>query len=178
MNGTPPNEGWHATAGAQNNELTGGPSSDLTESILISGNSWIVYFLFLGSSEAAMGGGAEPRWPFGVLMSPNRRVTHAKPTTLVVSEKMFFEVWTNIFFVKLFWLFCKTEFFRGILFRSELRNWLFRGTRPFLMRKNGTVPSLFCGIFRNEIPFPTLQVHNFCPTNISLNWFHMNFGIS
>jgi hypothetical protein len=100
-----------------------------------------------------MGGGR--RAPFGVLMSPNRRVTHAKPTTtLVVSEKMFFEVWTNNFFVKLFWLFCKTEFFRGIPFRSELRNWLFRGTRPFLLRKNGNRSESILRNFseRNSVP--------------------------
>jgi hypothetical protein len=35
---------------------------------------------------------------------------------------------TNLY-VELFWLFCKTYFFRGIPFRSDLRNWLFRGNR-------------------------------------------------
>jgi hypothetical protein len=46
----------------------------------------------------------------------------------IVSEKTTFEVRTNQF-VKLFWLFCKTNFFRGIPFPSELWNWLFRETR-------------------------------------------------
>ncbi len=38
------------------------------------------------------------------------------------------EVWTN-HIVKLFWLFCKTNFSRSILFHSELRIWLFRWTQ-------------------------------------------------
>ncbi len=49
---------------------------------------------------------------------------------------------------KLFWLICKTNFFREILFRSELRNWLFRidlaMSRTFFRRKMETVLSLHC----------------------------------
>ncbi len=52
--------------------------------------------------------------------------------------------------------------FRSVLFRSELRNWLFRGTRNVSewalssaeQRKSFRVYS--AEFFRNEIPFPTL----------------------
>jgi hypothetical protein len=60
-----------------------------------------------------------------------------------LSEKETFNVRTN-HFVTLFCKFCKTNFFRKIPLRSELRNWLFRGTR---------IASEF---FRKEILFPTL----------------------
>jgi hypothetical protein len=87
-----------------------------------------------------MGGGR--RAPFGVLMSPNRRVAHAKPTTLVMSEKMFFEVWTNNFLLSYFGCFVKLNFsaeFRsvpsfGIGFSAELG--------PFFCGKIETIPSL------------------------------------
>jgi hypothetical protein len=50
----------------------GDPSLGLKKDILF---LEIVYFHFLGSSEAAMGGGAQR--PFGVFMSPKRRVREA-----------------------------------------------------------------------------------------------------
>ncbi len=50
----------------------------------------------------------------------------------------------------LFWLFCKTNFFLGIPYRSELKNWLFRGPRNehFLPRndKNHS-ESILCNYF-------------------------------
>jgi hypothetical protein len=69
-------------------------------------------------------------------------------------------------YVKLFWLFCKTYFFRGIPFRSIP----FRSSELALPRKSEclgmstffrgiteTIPSLFRGIFseRNSVPNPS-----------------------
>jgi hypothetical protein len=90
----------------------------------------VYFFIFWGSSEAAMGGGARSA-QFGVEMGPKGRVraAHArqKPTSSV--RKDVFKGIDDKHFVKLFWLFSKTNFLSRIPFRSELRNWLFRGTR-------------------------------------------------
>ncbi len=74
---------------------------------------------------------------------------------------------TNLY-VELFWLFCKTYFFRGIPFRSVP----FRSSELALPRKSEClgmstffrgiteiIPSLFRGIFseRNSVPNPTHQ---------------------
>jgi hypothetical protein len=66
-------------------------------------------------------------------------------------------------FVDLPWLFCKTNFFPLILFRSELRNGLFRvprnalGMSTFFRGITESIPSLFRGIFseRNSVANPT-----------------------
>jgi hypothetical protein len=55
----------------------------------------------------------------------------------------------------------KQKNFRGIPFRSELRNRLFRGPRNehFLPRNNkNRLRSLFCGTFSNKISVPTLTL--------------------
>jgi len=62
-----------------------------------------------------------------------------------------FEVWTN-HFVKLFWLFFKTNIFCVFLFHSEIRNWLFRwpeclGMSTFFCGITETVLNLLRGIF-------------------------------
>jgi hypothetical protein len=74
-------------------------------------------------------------------------------------------------FVKLFWLFNKTSFFRGIPFRSELRIGLFQDTR------NHTELALYSAeqrkpfrvfsaqFFPNEISMATVPVY----ANISVN---------
>jgi hypothetical protein len=66
------------------------------------------------------------------------------------------------FNVQLFWLLCKTYYFHGIPFLSELRYWLFRRTRNASAwahssaeeRKPFRVYS--AEFFRYGIPFPTL----------------------
>jgi hypothetical protein len=70
-----------------------------------------VNLLFLLNEQEA----AKLRWAgvLGVFMSPKSRKRR-----LLKNH-----------YAELIWLFCKTYFFPGIPFRSELRNWLFRGNR-------------------------------------------------
>jgi hypothetical protein len=81
----------------------------------------------------------------------------------ILSKNTTFEVRRD-HFVELSWLFCKTNIIPLILFRSELRNGLFRvprnalGMSTFFRGITESIPSLFRGIFseRNSVANPIL----------------------
>ncbi len=103
--------------------VLGGPSSVLKKSIFF---LEIVYFLVFGEQRSCAWRGARSA-SFGVLMSPKRRLCAAHgrargQTPLVVSERLLLRY-------EQFILLRHFNSLRGIPFRSELRNWLFRGTR-------------------------------------------------
>jgi hypothetical protein len=129
---------------------------------IVSGNNFL--FLFLRSSEAAMGGGGVQR-PFGVSVSPNRWVR-------AVSKKKIFEEWTN-HFVNLFWPFCKIMFFvelysvLSFVIGSSAGLGMPRN-KHFIPWNNGnrseTIPRNFSE--RNSVPIPThiFYKHKLCRT--------------
>ncbi len=70
--------------------------------------------------------------PIDCLKSPAQNKTSQPNISIIVSEKTTFDIQTNQFVKLLSCCFVKLIFsaeFHSVPFRSELRNWLFRGTR-------------------------------------------------
>ncbi len=128
----------------------------------VSGNS--LFFSFWGAAKLRLAGGAQRLvWrvnePKKTAMRSARARTSGK-NPLVVSERLLLR-YEQIVLLRHF------NSLRGIPFRSvpfrpsELalpRNSECLGISTFFRGITEAVPSLFRGIFRNEIPFPTLSV--------------------